>query len=100
MKIRYKKLTDAMKRYYRNRRSGNEWDKQADLDYIGKCAPKSLEFLEASAGTFLATWTGGEMTIHNEDDYWLWKTYARKSNGQWTQYRDICGDAIKPKVLQ
>lgn len=104
MKRMTQKLRDAMKRYYTNRAkqrsSGEEWDKQADLDNIFKYLPKSSTRCEATAGTFLIWWEDGVQTIHSESNYWKELVFTlKRKNGVWWQVRDWDGTKIKPTAV-
>ena len=82
------KLKAAIKRYYdnrgRQRRTGITWDKMADLKNICASRPKNCTRVEACAGTFWLTWKRPRIvTIHDENNYWTCKVYARKVKGEW-----------------
>ena len=94
-------LRDAMKRYYENRKRGPGWDKQADLDNIFKCLPKSASYCEATAGCFIIWWEEKVQTIHQENGYWKELVFTRKKKtGRWWQVRGWDGKKIKPVPIE
>lgn len=101
-----KKAREALKRYYTNRkRQGEvEWNKAADLSHIGTCLkgcrqPK-VQYCEASAGTFLVSWSDNVQTVHNEENYWRESVLCRKVGEDWIKYRDCCGRKLeKPEKM-
>lgn len=94
MKI-HKTVTDAMQRYYSNRRGYNIyniiWDKDVDLDFLSKACRKQKTFvrLEACAGTFWLYWRTGKTVIyiteHEEDNYLEGKVCGKRvlKQGEW-----------------
>jgi len=100
-----KKLHIAMRNYYRHRKNQDKikWDKQADLKEFEKAAPKSVVYMEASAGLFLIWWKDGVQTTHNAHNYWRDSVATRtnKKSGVCVQYRDIIsGRKIRPRVVK
>ena len=83
-----KKLKEAFRAYYRNRKDcknqGKKWDKTADLKRIFEALPKSCVYAEASAGTFWLTWKRPAIqTTHSEANWWTMKILTRKVKATW-----------------
>jgi len=89
-----KKLREAMKQYFRNRKNQKEvkWDKQADLQGITDALPKNCTNAQYTAGTFWLTWKSPRIqTTHSEKNYWCGKILALwdRKGKEWVKVSDM-----------